>query len=203
MNNQNAIEILGGFNNARKRYASGKQIDRDRFDTFSKAIEMAIESLEITNRYRWIPVEERLPEANMIQREDGKILVLTSVGTRNISYYINTKAGGNIFFDGKNSFEPIAWMPLPKPYMPQNDQSVDKWNLIDEDYKEKLPKEDCDIWITRVMYTGERRVQKVSYCSTAQDIEWDGTIAWMVAQKDDTVPKPCSKLRTRVIQMFR
>ena len=75
MNNQNAIEILGGFNNARKRYASGKQIDRDRFDTFSKAIEMAIESLEITNRYRWIPVEERLPEANMIQREDGKILV--------------------------------------------------------------------------------------------------------------------------------
>lgn len=91
---------------------------------------------------------------------------------------------------------------MPKPYMPQNDQSVDKWNLIDEDYKEKLPKEDCDIWITRVMYTGERRVQKVSYCSTAQDIEWDGTIAWMVAQKDDTEPKPCSKLRTRVIQCF-
>ena len=90
MNNQNAIEILGGFNNARKRYASGKQIDRDRFDTFSKAIEMAIESLEITNRYRWIPVEERLPEANMIQREDGKILVLTSVGTRNISCLLYT-----------------------------------------------------------------------------------------------------------------
>lgn len=165
--------------------------------------ERLIKELQEVVRPRWIPVEERLPEASMIQREDGKILVLSPDGIRNVSYYINTKAGGNIFFDGRNSLEPIAWMPLPEPYMSQNGRSADKWILIDRNYKEKLPKEDCDIWITRVMYTGERWVQKVSYYSAAQDIEWDGTIAWMVAQKDDVEPEPCGKLRTGVIQMFR
>lgn len=160
--------------------------------------ERLIKELQEAIKPRWIPLEERLPEASMIQREDGKILVLSPDGIRNVSYYINTKAGGNIFFDGKNSLEPIAWMPLPEPYMTQNDGAVDKWILIDRKYKEKLPKEDCDIWITRVMHTGERWVQKVSYCSTAQDIEWDGTIAWMVAQKDDVEPAPCSKLNVSV-----
>ena len=186
---------MGKLMEAAKRYAAWHD-DKNEMDLL-KAVQ------ESENKMRWIPVEERLPEANMIQREDGKILVLTSVGTRDISYYINTKTGGKIFFDGENSFEPIAWMPLPEPYMPQNGRSVDKWILIDRNYKEKLPKKDCDIWITRVMYTEERWVQKVPYCSNAQDIEWDGTIAWMVARKDDVEPEPCRKLQTMVIQMFR
>lgn len=78
-----------------------------------------------------------------------------------------------------------------------------KWILIDGNYKEKLPKEDCEIWITRVLYTGERWVQKVPFYSMAQDIEWDGTIAWMIAGKDEVQPEPCSEIHVITIQMFR
>ena len=122
MNNQNAIEILGGFNNARKRYASGKQIDRDRFDTFSKAIEMAIESLEITNRYRWIPVEERLPEREEWIGIKGKEHYLRrmeiAVDSDTIEYFL-------VFYDGYKWFDKFgrtyagikAWK-IHEPFIP-------------------------------------------------------------------------------------
>lgn len=37
----------------------------------------------------------------------------------------------------------------------------EKWiEIRGYEYKDELPKEDCMIWITRTMYTGERWVQK-------------------------------------------
>ena len=37
---------------------------------------------------------------------------------------------------------------------------MNRWILIDYDFRDKLPKEDCEIWITRVCFTGERWVQR-------------------------------------------
>lgn len=66
----------------------------------------------------WIPVTERLPETSGIMLEDEKILIILADGTRTISFYINTAQGGKIFFDGWDTYHPIAWMPLPEPYKP-------------------------------------------------------------------------------------
>lgn len=30
---------------------------------------------------------------------------------------------------------------------------MNRWVLIDYDFRDKLPKEDCEIWITRVCFT--------------------------------------------------
>ena len=38
-----------------------------------------------------------------------------------------------------------------------------EWTLIDYNFRDKLPKEDCKIWITRTMCTGERWVQMVDF----------------------------------------
>ena len=79
---------------------------------------------------------------------------------------------------------------------------MNRWVLIDYDFRDKLPKEDCEIWITRVCFTGERWVQKVDFYADAQDIEYDGTIAWMVAE-NDIMPKPCNARHPTVIQAVR
>ena len=69
---------------------------------------------------------------------------------------------------------------------------MDSWNVIqDFDYKEKLPKEDCEIWITRTMYDGTRWVQKIDfYAGYEEGIGWDGTIAWKLCNDNDEEPKP-------------
>lgn len=67
----------------------------------------------------WIPVAERVPETSGVMREDEKLLILLPDGMRTVSFFINTSSGGKIFFDGWDSYNPIAWMPLPEPYRPE------------------------------------------------------------------------------------
>ncbi|MDE5909845.1 MAG: hypothetical protein K2H52_14040 [Lachnospiraceae bacterium] len=55
------------------------------------------------------------------------------------------------------------------------------------EYKNKLPREDCMIWITRTMFTGERWVQRVEYYA-GENIEQDGTVAWMPDQEERPEP---------------
>ncbi len=74
---------------------------------------MAIEALEAMDNYRWIPVDERTPKTSGAMREDEKLLILLPDGMRTVSFYINTSSGGKMFFDGWDSYNPIAWMPLP------------------------------------------------------------------------------------------
>ena len=74
---------------------------------------MAIEALESMDNYRWIPVEERLPETSGVMREDEKLLILLPDGMRTVSFYISTSSGRKIFFDGWDTYNPVAWMPLP------------------------------------------------------------------------------------------
>lgn len=78
-----------------------------------------------------------------------------------------------------------------------------EWSLIDSKFKEKLPKQDCKIWITRTCFTGERWVQKVDYYAESKDIEWDGTIAWMIAEKNDAEPIPCTEKFIITVQEVR
>lgn len=78
-----------------------------------------------------------------------------------------------------------------------------EWIPIDYDFKRKLPKQDCEIWITRVLYTGERFVQKVEYWSNEKDIEWDGTIAFMLASEEEDRPEPYNKPCFVAIQNVR
>ena len=79
---------------------------------------LAIEALkkeQVTGH--WIPISERLPE------EDAK--VLTTIKWKDGSRYvgIDSIVGGkwmlNIPEDGDTT---IAWMPLPKPYEPQESE---------------------------------------------------------------------------------
>lgn len=74
---------------------------------------------------------------------------------------------------------------------------------MDYDFRERLPKENCEIWITRTCFTNERWVQKVDFYVEDQDIEWDGTIAFMVADKNDIEPSPCEEKYTITIQNVR
>ena len=78
-----------------------------------------------------------------------------------------------------------------------------EWTLIDYDFRDKLPKEDCKIWITRTMCTGERWVQKVDFYADTKDIEWDGTIAWMIAKDNEDKPDPCDTNYGIAIQNVR
>lgn len=68
------------------------------------------------------------------------------------------------------------------------------------EYKDQLPKKDCMIWITRVFCTGERWVQKVEYYA-GEDIDWDGTLAWMPDCEKE--PEPYMGNDVRVIQSVR
>ena len=79
-----------------------------------------------------------------------------------------------------------------------------EWNLIDYDIVDKLPKEDCEIWITRTCFDGSRWVQKVDfYVEDEEIIEWDGTLAWMVASDEDEKPKPYEGEYIHLIQDVR
>ena len=79
---------------------------------------------------------------------------------------------------------------------------MNRWVLIDYDFRDKLPKVDCVIWLTRVCFTGERWVQKVDFYADEQDIEYDGTIALMVADIN-VMPKSFNDRHTTVIQAER
>lgn len=78
-----------------------------------------------------------------------------------------------------------------------------EWILINCDFREHLPKEDCEIWITRLNCLGERWVQKVDYYAETKDIAWDGTIAFMVAGNDEKAPLPCNEKYVELIQNVR
>lgn len=78
-----------------------------------------------------------------------------------------------------------------------------EWTLIDYNFRDKLPKENCKLWITRTMCTGERWVQKIDFYAGDKDIIWDGTIAWMIAEDNEKEPEPCSNESVVAIQNVR
>lgn len=46
-----------------------------------------------------------------------KYPILLPDGMRTVSFYISTSSGQKIFFDGWDTYNPVAWMPLPRNYL--------------------------------------------------------------------------------------
>ena len=90
---------------------------------------------------KWIPVSERLPEENV------EVLVTTEWGSITIAerysandYFINDGA------TNADEDEIIAWMPLPKPYEPQESEKINCKstkcdNCINHNYCDYEPQE--------------------------------------------------------------
>ena len=78
---------------------------------FMRQVENPYWMIDIVERMRWIPVEERLPDP-----DDCYCLVTTSDGEIDVRGYDYSKGWG---WDGFERI--IAWMPLPKPYRPEDE----------------------------------------------------------------------------------
>ncbi len=72
--------------------------------------------------------------------------------------------------------------------------------IQDSSYLQRMPKEDCMIWITRTMYTGRRWTQRIKHYA-GHDIMYDGTIAWMPDQEEQ--PEPYIGCDVEVVQLVR
>ena len=84
-----------------------------------EALDVAIKALE--QEPRWIPVSERLPE--------DKTYVLTTIKVPNRVAHARSGWYGGGYFHNDNGdtwkatdIEVKAWMPLPKPYVPQESE---------------------------------------------------------------------------------
>ena len=71
------------------------------------------------NATRWIPVSERLPNAKEYCKNDGRSIVTDGNKVKQGLF--------DIYADGQHdpywpyqSCQPIAWMPLPEPYRPED-----------------------------------------------------------------------------------
>ena len=84
-----------------------------------KAYDMAIKALE--QEQKWIPVSERLPYNHEYRENNG--LFNVSDGNRTYSewfdIYDTQKFGEPTMYGFRVDHAVIAWMPLPKPYEPQ------------------------------------------------------------------------------------
>ena len=74
-----------------------------------KAMFSIIEQPKIEDTYKWIPVEERLPEPSL-----NSVIGWDAYRERRVfvQYYMNDWILGN-----HESVKIVAWMPLPEPYV--------------------------------------------------------------------------------------
>ena len=86
---------------------------------FRQLAEWLKELKQLREQTRWIPVSERLPKES-----DGKVMITVNgkVKTGIHSELNDTWYKGDMC--GVGGDDPLAWMPLPKPYEPQ--ESEDK-----------------------------------------------------------------------------
>ena len=89
---------------------------------------------DIVEQTRWIPVSERLPEAEY--GESGSVLVCFENETQDVLYFDGSNwryPTGEIYvsINHKNGWhnKVIAWMPLPKPYEPKESEEISERNM--------------------------------------------------------------------------
>ena len=77
------------------------------------------------NPNKWIPVSERLPEP--YERENGcpkYYLIQNEYGDMLVARYCGLNGWEQMYQDDYVKDEVIAWMPLPKPYKPQESEGL-------------------------------------------------------------------------------
>ena len=80
----------------------------ERAQEWEQFAEWLKELKQLREQAEWIPVSERLPE------EDNQYLICFNDGELDLDYYCR----GFLNYSGV-----IAWMPLPKPYKAESDES--------------------------------------------------------------------------------
>jgi len=103
-----AINIL-------KQYVDYDNPDVPDFYTMEEAIKVIIKALEQEPKTGWIPVSERLPEESL-----NSVIGWDTYRERCVFVqYID----GHFQITGSNeSFNIVAWMPLPKPYKAESEE---------------------------------------------------------------------------------
>ena len=85
---------------------------------YAEALEMAIKALEQT---RWIPCSERLPE------DSTEVFVYLFDRPSPYIAWVKDTHWYTEDFEIERENEPVAWLPLPKPYVPDtNDGKMDE-----------------------------------------------------------------------------
>lgn len=110
-------EIQGCYNNAKKCVQYAKE--------HRQLAEWLKELKQLREQTRWTPVSKKSPKNGerlidddvLVSCEDGKVRIGFCMGEDEIGNR-EWAAGGKIFS------EPVAWMPLPKPYEPQESGEV-------------------------------------------------------------------------------
>ncbi len=100
MTREEAIKILQG--------AIKKPNTKDGY--LGQALDMAIKALEQEPKTGWIPVSKRLPE------DDNDVLVQMNDYSMMVDFIAASSSG---WFWAEKDDLPIAWMPLPDPFEPQ------------------------------------------------------------------------------------
>ena len=123
MTENEAIQFLDNIKHAE----AGRAIGKDGFYAelmgyHVEALNMAIKALE--QEQKWIPVSERLPYNHEYRENNG--LFNVSDGNRTYSewfdIYDTQKFGEPTMYGFRVDHAVIAWMPLPKPYEPQESE---------------------------------------------------------------------------------
>lgn len=121
-----------------KTHELAKEIAEKALDEYvyeGKTIRQWVDEI-IANNARWIPCSEmtpQKPEENPLF--ENKTLELYLVSIKNIEYPFRAFWNGKFFSDGWNKVNAIAWMPLPKPYIPE---SKHEQTASDEHWKERV-----------------------------------------------------------------
>lgn len=69
---------------------------------------------------------------------------------------------------------------------------MDKWIRVIDHMAEKMPEDDCLVWVTRVSSFNEVWVQTIEYYKEDNRFTWDGVVAWMPYQENKPQPYDCS-----------
>ena len=112
--------VIGKWKNDFKGFISELSIPEDDFYGIMEYID------EVPNESKWIPVSERLPTKEEYIANNG--LFIVSDGNRTYAEYFDVYCSIRFGEPTTSGFRVdrcvVAWMPLPKPYEPQESEEV-------------------------------------------------------------------------------